>query len=145
MSMCLRVKRQKTTIFVNVEPTDSVMSLKLKLAQILGRGREGAKDLRLQTLGKTPDVYNTLEDSGILEQLSVTDDGILYMTYWISGNRMDLANALVAFCNAYAVYFHPHKPAPASGAWEPVNVPSYEDLNEEDFVSTVDAKGKASA
>ncbi|KAJ3103013.1 hypothetical protein HDU97_010451 [Phlyctochytrium planicorne] len=119
--MYIRVKRLKATYFITIEEADTVLALKSKVASTIGKGREALKDIRLSVLNKTGDAYNTLEDSGILEQLGIVDDSVVYLTLWMPGN-----------------------PNAADGAWESVSVPEFEPLGEE-VDMTVDDKGKGTA
>ncbi|KAJ3211485.1 AMP deaminase [Dinochytrium kinnereticum] len=115
------VKRLKSTYFVSAEPSESVQALKIRLAAMLGRGRDYVKEMRLSVPNKAGDGHNTLEDNGILEQLALVDDAVVYLTLWMQGN-----------------------PNPADGSWESVNVPEFEPLGDEGDMA-VDEKGKSAA
>ncbi|KAI8841296.1 hypothetical protein BC829DRAFT_420611 [Chytridium lagenaria] len=115
--MYIRAKRLKSTYFVTCEPTETVQSFKIRLAGMLGRGKDYIKEMRLSVPNKTGDGYNTLEDTGILEQLGVVDDAVVYLTLWMQGN-----------------------PNAADGTWESVNVPEFEPLGDEEVGG--DDKGK---
>ncbi|KAJ3321994.1 hypothetical protein HDU76_013984 [Blyttiomyces sp. JEL0837] len=104
MSIYLRVKRAKATYFVSCEPTDTALSFKNKVVQMMGKPKDAAKDFRLQVAGKTPNTFSPLEDSSILEQVGLSDDGVVYLTYWISDS------------------------SPEGGSYEPVVIEEYEPL-----------------
>ncbi|KAI8807634.1 hypothetical protein BJ742DRAFT_811348 [Cladochytrium replicatum] len=124
----LRVKRRKTTYFVEIPPTDTVLALKNKLATALSTQTE-PKDMRLLVTSKAQSQqpnnqqqYSSLEDSGVLEQLGIIDDQIVYLVLWVANEN-----------NA------------AEGAWEPVDVPEFEPLNDDgamEIVEPAEAKGK---
>ncbi|KND00144.1 uncharacterized protein SPPG_04485 [Spizellomyces punctatus DAOM BR117] len=121
-SMYLRVKRQKTTWFVEAQPQDTVQQLKTKLATTLNREKD-AKDLRLQVPGKQPGTYSPLDDTAVLEQIGLVDDAVVYLSFWIAGQSN-----------------------PSDGKWEPVEVPDFEPLNDEEGVEEGGSgKGKAAA
>ncbi|KAI9342533.1 hypothetical protein BDR26DRAFT_1006610 [Obelidium mucronatum] len=105
--LTLRAKRLKATYFVSAESNDSVLALKGKLAHMIGK--KEAKDLRLQILDQRdktkPGVLATLEDPALLEQLGLTDDAVVYFSYWL-GEGQD-------------------------GSWEPVQFIEFEPLNDE--------------
>ncbi|KAI8805836.1 hypothetical protein BJ742DRAFT_741054 [Cladochytrium replicatum] len=129
----LRVKRKKTTYFIEIAPTDTVLSLKNRLATVLSP--TDPKDMRLLVPTKTQSQqpnsqqqnsqqqYSSLEDSGVLEQLGIVDDQIVYVVLWVSNE----SNA-------------------AEGSWEAVDVPEFEPLNDDgamEIVEPVDTKGKS--
>ncbi|KAJ3036645.1 hypothetical protein HDV00_002469 [Rhizophlyctis rosea] len=108
----LRVKRNKTIWFVEATPQDTVGQLKQKLSTILNREKL-PKDMRLQVKQpaakpNTPPTWAPLEDTGILEQLGLENDGEVFLSFWIPG-----------------------EPNPADGKWEPVEVPEFDPLNED--------------
>ncbi|KAI9090962.1 hypothetical protein DFS34DRAFT_636220 [Phlyctochytrium arcticum] len=119
-SIYIRIKRHKTTYFVETTPQSTIANLKTHLHTLIHRERE-PKDLRLQTQGKAAGQYSPLDDTAVLEQVGVGEDAVLYLTYWIPG-----------------------QPNPADGKWEPVEVPEFEPLNEEaeEEVPPASAKGK---
>jgi hypothetical protein len=86
MSMYLRIKRLKATYFLTVEPNDTVLSAKNKLAQILGQSKD-VKDIRLQVAGKASGTYMPLEDTSILEQVGLVDDAEVYLSFWMPDGR----------------------------------------------------------
>jgi hypothetical protein len=74
----IRVKRQRTTMFIQVSLSDSIGKVKNQISNILFKEKL-PKDIRLHVQQKGG--YNVLEDNAILEQVGVVDDGILYMTF----------------------------------------------------------------
>lgn len=78
----LRVKRQKQTYFVDIKLLDTVLKLKNQLSVMLFKERL-PKEIRLQIPGKTAGQYTPLEDTAILEQVGLADEGVVYMCLWI--------------------------------------------------------------
>lgn len=72
MSMYVRIKRIKTTIFLHVEPTDTILEVKQKLQELT---QQGPETQRLY-LGRT-----MLEDARQLADLKVENDDVLALTY----------------------------------------------------------------
>ncbi|KAK9824295.1 hypothetical protein WJX72_009223 [[Myrmecia] bisecta] len=72
MSMYIRVKRQKTTIFVHVEPTDTILEVKQKLQELVQQPPESQRLYKGATL---------LEDAKKLADLKVENDDIIALTY----------------------------------------------------------------
>ncbi|KAI8818898.1 uncharacterized protein EV422DRAFT_535840 [Fimicolochytrium jonesii] len=145
-TMYLRVKRQKTIYFLECTPQDSIGSLKTKLAHGPLNREKDPKDLKFFVAtapraeaapakgtakadakgdpAPTPG-YAGLEDAALLEQLGLVDDSVVYLAYWVPGEGS------------------------GTGAWEPVQVPEFESLHEEegghDAVEPEDRKGKGKA
>ncbi|KAJ3104671.1 hypothetical protein HDU96_008852, partial [Phlyctochytrium bullatum] len=99
----------------------TVLSVKQRLATILGKGREFLKEMRLLSPGKPGEPYNVLEDSGVLEQLGISEDD---------------KRAVICIESLLA--------GTAEGAWESVNVPDFEPLGDESE-AVPDDKGKGAA
>ncbi|DBB07414.1 hypothetical protein WJX82_009855 [Trebouxia sp. C0006] len=72
MSMYVRIKRSKTTIFLHVEPTDTILEVKQKLQELT---QQGPETQRLY-LGRT-----MLEDARQLAELKVENDDVIALTY----------------------------------------------------------------
>ncbi|KAG2483485.1 hypothetical protein HYH03_017667 [Edaphochlamys debaryana] len=72
MSMYVRVKRLKTTYFLHVEPTDTVLEVKQKLQELVDQPPES------QQLWKGQAV---LEDARKLMDLKVENDDVLALCY----------------------------------------------------------------
>ncbi|KAJ1562874.1 hypothetical protein HK096_010126 [Nowakowskiella sp. JEL0078] len=120
-SICLRVKRAKSTIFLEASPLDTIADLKSKLMNILTLDYQQqlsdisllVKKLPLQATQTTQSVvtqppqsqYVTLEDAGIADHLGLGDDSVLYMVFWIPGETN-----------------------PEDGKWETVDIPEFEPL-----------------
>lgn len=80
MSMYVRVKREKLTVFMHVDPTDSVAVLKGKLQELL---QKPAEDQRLYKDGVL------LEDNKSLVELQVECDDELAVAYRLEGNHFE--------------------------------------------------------
>lgn len=74
VSFHVKVKREKTSIFVECQVNDTVLQLKQKVAGMLGKS---AKDLRL--LWKE----QPLDDNASLVGAGIGLDSILTLVYWI--------------------------------------------------------------
>lgn len=83
MSMYVRVKRSKTTIFLHVEPTDTVLEVKQKLQELV---QQGPETQRLY-LGKV-----MLEDAKQLAELKVENDDVLALAYQLSDGSWEDVN-----------------------------------------------------
>lgn len=70
--MYIRVKRKKTTIFVHVEPTDTIQDVKQKLQQLIN---QPADQQRLHKDGAS------LDDSKRLTDLKIENDDVVALTY----------------------------------------------------------------
>ncbi len=71
--MHVRLKRQKETHYVTINPSDSVLALKKKYATPLGLT---PKNVRVMLANKT-----VLEDAQILEQIGVVNDQVLFVVH----------------------------------------------------------------
>ncbi|KAJ3308535.1 hypothetical protein HDV04_001158 [Boothiomyces sp. JEL0838] len=76
--MYIRVKHQKTIIFVNTKPTDSIYKFKQSIVQMLQKQKE-TKQIRL--LLSTKDGYSVCENNSTIDQLGLVNDSVLYMVY----------------------------------------------------------------
>lgn len=72
MSIYIRVKRKKTTVFVHVEPTDTVLEVKQKLQQLIDQPADQ------QRLFKDSVV---LDESKRLVDLKVENDDVVALAY----------------------------------------------------------------
>ncbi|KAF5830190.1 ubiquitin-related domain-containing protein [Dunaliella salina] len=72
MSMYIRVKRKKTTIFLHVEPTDTVLEVKQKLQDLVEQPPEK------QQLFKGTQL---LEDARKLAEAKVENDDVIAMVF----------------------------------------------------------------
>ena len=78
--MWIRIKRSKTTYFAStVLPTDSVKTLKEHTASIF---KKQPNEIKLLLKTNTND-YITLDDTGILEQIGIVNDSVVYLVFWI--------------------------------------------------------------
>ncbi|KAI8898646.1 hypothetical protein BC833DRAFT_620140 [Globomyces pollinis-pini] len=75
----IRVKHQKTTLFVTAKPNESIYKVKVHLSQLLAKQKE-PKQIRLLLPSKTSG-YTTLENNSTLEQLGLVNDSVVYMVY----------------------------------------------------------------
>ncbi|KAJ9506499.1 ubiquitin-related domain-containing protein [Haematococcus lacustris] len=71
MSMYVRVKRKKQTIFLHVEPTDTVLEVKQKLQELVDQPPENQQLLKGTML---------LEDAKKIAEMKVENDDILALT-----------------------------------------------------------------
>eukprot|EP01112_Ceratiomyxa_fruticulosa_P007284 TRINITY_DN1886_c0_g1_i3.p1 TRINITY_DN1886_c0_g1~~TRINITY_DN1886_c0_g1_i3.p1 ORF type:complete len:101 (-),score=19.64 TRINITY_DN1886_c0_g1_i3:172-474(-) len=78
MSMYVRVKRAKQTIFLYVEPTDLVQEVKHKIASI--NKIPNIEDIRLIFQGAN------LEDARTLAELKVENDSVIFLVYRKEGS-----------------------------------------------------------
>lgn len=83
MSMYVRIKRSKTTIFLHVEPTDTILEVKQKLQELTQQG----PDTQRLYLGKA-----MLEDARQLADLKVENDDVLALTYQQSDGSWEDVN-----------------------------------------------------
>ncbi|KXZ49506.1 hypothetical protein GPECTOR_21g732 [Gonium pectorale] len=72
MSMYVRVKRLKTTYFLHVEPTDTVLEVKQKLQELVDQPPESQQLHKGQTV---------LDDAKKLIDLKVENDDVLALCY----------------------------------------------------------------
>ncbi|KAL7746391.1 hypothetical protein RI367_008234 [Sorochytrium milnesiophthora] len=109
--LTLRLKRQKSTYFIECDSTDTVHTLKVKLLSLITHtfstsgegarppGLRDAKDIKLlvpkekiattvdyKKLNETPMVE--LEDKAVLDQVGVCDDAVLFAVFW-TGSATD--------------------------------------------------------
>ena len=90
MSLVLRIKRQITTYFLSMEPSDTVLELKKKILDLipgiyfaLKIGKKSSEiQLQISKLDKT---YTTLEDDHKLEQMGILDDSVIFLTFLEDG------------------------------------------------------------
>ncbi|KAL6612567.1 hypothetical protein U3516DRAFT_901557, partial [Neocallimastix sp. 'constans'] len=82
---CIKVKRQKTIIFIEAYVTDNILTIKNKICKAL-RNEKEPSDIRLQLEShKFPnEQYSSLDDDATIGELGLSNNTILYMTYWIS-------------------------------------------------------------
>lgn len=74
MSMYIRVKRKKQTIFLHVEPTDTILEIKQKLQELIDQAP--APENQLLYKNQTP-----LEDAKKLADLKVENDDVIALCY----------------------------------------------------------------
>eukprot|EP00878_Enallax_costatus_P027251 GHUV01029316.1.p3 GENE.GHUV01029316.1~~GHUV01029316.1.p3 ORF type:complete len:108 (+),score=44.26 GHUV01029316.1:368-691(+) len=75
--MYIRVKRQKTTVFLQVEPTDTVLEIKQKLQGLIEQPPDKVQLHKQLANGS----YEQLEDSKKLADLKVENDDVVAMCY----------------------------------------------------------------
>ncbi|XP_048133312.1 polyubiquitin isoform X3 [Rhodamnia argentea] len=73
MSMYIRVKRSKTTYFIQCEPTETILNVKEKLQNLID---QPANDQRLILVG----TGEVLEDSKSLADQKVENDAVVALT-----------------------------------------------------------------
>ena len=76
VSFHVKVKRGKTTIFVECQVTDSVLQLKQKISSMVGKA---AKEIRLLWKDQQP-----LDDNALLATAGVGLDAVLTLVYWVT-------------------------------------------------------------
>ncbi|KNE54618.1 hypothetical protein AMAG_00582 [Allomyces macrogynus ATCC 38327] len=117
-TLTLRVKRHKTTYFVQCSATDTVLALKRRVAKLVGRDPRDVrllvpKDKMTTTVDyaavHSKDKLAELEDKAVLDQLGMPDDAVVFAVFWVPGE-----------INA------------AEGKWEPVDLPEPAPLIEAD-------------
>ena len=82
MSMYVRVKRAKTTMFLHVEPTETVMELKQKIQTATDSDETpGGIPIDRQRLLTGPTWEIPLEDARQLQELKVENDAVLALVY----------------------------------------------------------------
>ena len=140
--MYVRVKRSKTTIFLHVEPTDTVLEVKQKLQELVQQVllyRLACGTFRLSVLEEfwsvqapeTQRLYlgkSTLEDARQLAELKVENDDVLALTYQQSGTeRVGGSQCLDALqiCYQQQCTWLVTVQYGADGSWEDVNVAEY--------------------
>ncbi|CAO0797010.1 unnamed protein product [Mucor circinelloides] len=72
----IRAKREKTTLFLCIEPKDSLEQVKTKLCQAL-ENKKTNDEVRLLVDGKTKGDYSVLENTKTLE-----NNSIVYYVYY---------------------------------------------------------------
>uniref|UniRef100_A0A383V3P7 Ubiquitin-like domain-containing protein n=1 Tax=Tetradesmus obliquus TaxID=3088 RepID=A0A383V3P7_TETOB len=85
MSMYIRVKRQKTTVFLQVEPTDTVLEVKQKLQALLDKSPDKLQLLR--EVREASGQWLPLDDAKKLAELKVENDDVLALAYAQEGER----------------------------------------------------------
>ena len=81
--MYIRVKRAKTTWFIEAKEQETIASVKKTLAALLPG--KTPKDIQLQIPSKgTASGYTALEDDSKLDQMGLIDDSVIYMSIWLS-------------------------------------------------------------
>lgn len=81
--MYLRVKRQRTTLFVNTKPNETIFKLKSIISKLLHK--ETPKQIQLLLPAKTGG-YTTLEDNATLDQLGLVNDSAVLMIFLDAGS-----------------------------------------------------------
>ncbi|KAI9207333.1 uncharacterized protein BJ171DRAFT_494319 [Polychytrium aggregatum] len=114
----IRIKRHRTTWFLEANPSDSVVAVKTRFAALLLE-KTDPRDVRFSIHNSQTNVYTPLEDGSMLDQLGLKNESVLFATFWISNE----ANA-------------------AEGKWEIPEVPEFEPLHDDE---PADLKGKAVA
>ena len=80
--MYVRVKRAKTTMFLHVEPTETVMELKQKIQTATDSDETpGGIPIDRQRLLTGPTWEISLEDARQLQELKVENDAVLALVY----------------------------------------------------------------
>ena len=79
------MKRQKTIIFVEAYVSDTILTVKNKICKAL-RNEKEPSDIRLQLEShRIPnEQYSSLDDDATIEELGLSNNTVLYMTFWIS-------------------------------------------------------------
>ncbi|KAL9649204.1 hypothetical protein ABK040_004225 [Willaertia magna] len=81
MSMYVRIKRQKTTIFLHCDPIDKISTLKERISQLT------SISVDKQKLFRNEDSEEDLTDNLTLEELAISNDSILYLVYYDESNE----------------------------------------------------------
>jgi hypothetical protein len=82
MSMYVRVKRAKTTMFLHVDPSETVMELKQKIqAATDSEETPGGVPIDRQRLLAGPTFEQALEDARQLQELKVENDAVLALVH----------------------------------------------------------------
>ncbi|KAJ9505693.1 hypothetical protein QJQ45_024222 [Haematococcus lacustris] len=106
-SMYVRVKRKKQTIFLHVEPTDTVLEVKQKLQELVDQPPENQQLLKGTML---------LEDAKKIAEMKVENDDILALTLM---QPADVLTATFAIIGTWALLC-------ADGTFEAVNIAQQE-------------------
>ncbi|KAF8035568.1 hypothetical protein BT93_C1564 [Corymbia citriodora subsp. variegata] len=85
MSMYIRVKRSKTTYFIQCEPTETILNVKEKLQNLID---QPANDQRLILVG----TGEVLEDSKSLADQKVENDAVVALTLRKDDNEFEDVN-----------------------------------------------------
>ncbi|KAK3437860.1 polyubiquitin [Eucalyptus grandis] len=85
MSMYIRVKRSKTTYFIQCEPTETILNVKEKLQNLTD---QPATDQRLILVG----TGEVLEDSKSLADQKVENDAVVALTLRKDDNEFEEVN-----------------------------------------------------
>ncbi|KAJ1504921.1 hypothetical protein HMI54_014626 [Coelomomyces lativittatus] len=92
--LTIRVKRLKTTFFIQCSATDNIITLKKRLSKLT---HKEIKDIRLlvpkdkistqidYSIFGNKDKWAELDDKTVLDQIGMPDDAVVYMIFWISG------------------------------------------------------------
>ncbi|TPX47371.1 hypothetical protein SeMB42_g00044 [Synchytrium endobioticum] len=125
ITSAVRIKRHKTTYFISTSPSATIADLKQDLVRILSNSNNersvSAASIRLYIAGKAGGSYSMVDDAATLEQLSVADDGVLYMALPLPGTEGPDAK------------------------WEPIEVPEFEPLGDDEGEEGPEEKGKEKA
>ena len=82
MSMYVRVKRLKTTLFLHVDPAETVLELKQKIqASTDSAERPGGVPVDQQRLLSGPAFDSVLEDARQLRDLKIENDAVLALVF----------------------------------------------------------------
>ena len=82
MSMYVRVKRLKTTLFLHVDPAETVLELKQKIqASTDSAERPGGVSVDQQRLLTGPNFDSVLEDARQLRELKIENDAVLALVF----------------------------------------------------------------
>jgi len=82
MSMYVRVKRLKTTLFLHVDPAETVLELKQKIqASTDSAERPGGVPVDQQRLLSGPAFDSVLEDARQLRELKIENDAVLALVF----------------------------------------------------------------
>ncbi|CAI2175563.1 692_t:CDS:2 [Funneliformis geosporum] len=136
-----RVKRHKTTIFLQAKITDKILTLKKNIIKILGDS-EKRDPKKLQLLISTDDSespvsYSILDkDEDTVNQLGLKDDQILFLCFW-DDNLDQWENVAVEYPDPYDEVVEEDEPMEED-----------DDINEKNDLETIsleDGKGKARA
>lgn len=95
MSMYIRVKRSKTTYFIQCEPTETTLNVKEKLQNLID---QPANDQRLILVG----TEEVLEDSKSLADQKVENDAVVALTLRKDDNEFEEVNIVrpTDFCQS---------------------------------------------
>ncbi|TFJ88281.1 hypothetical protein NSK_000630 [Nannochloropsis salina CCMP1776] len=81
MSMYVRVKRNHQTIFLHVEPNETVQSVKAQVGEVLGQSVE---NIRLYGSDRTRDMA---DGSSLAEYQDIKNDSIIYAVFRNEGGE----------------------------------------------------------